>query len=78
MAEAFILSGADWRSNEVGWMASEEGHFASDTPDHPLVNIAEAEHFTFWSITNKHPDPKLTKWNDIRGGFFCIIHTGSS
>ena len=35
MAEAFILSGADWRSNEVGWMASEEEHFASDTPDHP-------------------------------------------
>ena len=35
MAESFILSGADWRSNEVGWMASEEGHFASDTPDHP-------------------------------------------
>ena len=35
MAEAFILSGADWRSKEVGWMASEEEHFASDTPDHP-------------------------------------------
>ena len=35
MAEAFILSGADWRSNEVGWMASEEEQFASDTPDHP-------------------------------------------
>ena len=34
MAEAFILSGADWRSKEVGWMASEEEHFASDK-DHP-------------------------------------------
>ena len=34
MAGAFILSSADWRFNEVGWMTSEEEHFASDK-DHP-------------------------------------------
>ena len=44
MAEAFILSGADWRSKEVGWMTSEEEHFASDTPDHPDEHFYILEH----------------------------------